>query len=80
MDAGYFLIKEDPKLLHFVNRLFIKEMGWQDDPAIQSDNLHLESELSLFYPSWKEEHTIPNDISLKDMEVLFNEIIKPELS
>lgn len=79
-DAGYFLIKDDPKFLHFLNEFFIKEMEWQEDPAISSDVLHLESELSVFYPSWKEEFTLKNKASLEETKVFLNEIKSPKVS
>ena len=62
-DAGYMLIRDDLACVMFTNHHLVKEVEWQDHPAIAHDEVKLGGELSIFYPSWAEELTIPNGAS-----------------
>lgn len=66
-DAGYMLVKDDIKTVLFTNEHLVKEVEWQDHPAIAHDQVKLGGELSIFYPSWAEELTIPNGASESDV-------------
>lgn len=59
-DAQYFLIREDLDALEFTNEHLVKAVQWQDHDDIRHDTVHLGGELSIFYPTWCEETTIPN--------------------
>ena len=59
-DALYFMIKDDVRVVEWVNNTLIKEMQWQELPEIQHPKVKLGAELSVFYPSWANEITLPN--------------------
>jgi DNA polymerase-1 len=58
------------EILQFVNEHLVKAVNWQDHPDIWHDEVKLGGELSVFYPSWAEELTIPNQASSDDIKVL----------
>lgn len=62
-DAQYFLIRDALAPLLFTNRHLVKAVQWQEDPLIQHDQVKLGGELSVFFPTWADELTIPNDAS-----------------
>ena len=59
-DAIYLLIRDDVRIVEWVNRELIQAMAWQELPEIQHDQVKLTAELSLFWPSWADEIGIPN--------------------
>lgn len=66
-DAQYYLIRDDLEALSYTNEKLVKAVQWQDDPAIYHDEVKLGGELSIFYPSWKEEISIPNGLFGQDI-------------
>ncbi len=59
-DAQYYLIRDSLAALSFANDRLVKAVQWQEDPAIFHEEVKLGGELSVFYPTWKEEISIPN--------------------
>lgn len=59
-DASYYLVRNDADLLSWVNKHLVKAVQWQELPEIQHDLVKLGGELSIFYPTWATEMTIPN--------------------
>lgn len=59
-DAIYLLIKDDIKVLEWVNNNLIECMEWQKLPEIKHDTVKLRAELSIFWPDWSSEIMIPN--------------------
>lgn len=59
-DAQYYLVREDLAALAFMNERLVKAVQWQDHPDIWHDEVKLGGELSVFFPTWAEEITIPN--------------------
>lgn len=59
-DAQYFMIRNAVAPLLFTNTHLVKAAEWNDDPLIYHPDIPLGGELSVFYPSWAEEMTIPN--------------------
>lgn len=59
-DALYFMVKDEPEVVKFLNDNLIKEMQWQELPEIQHDTVKLGAELDIFWPSWANAVTIPN--------------------
>lgn len=59
-DAQYYLIKDDLAALSYTNERLVKAVQWQEDKTIFHEEVKLGGELSIFYPSWKEEISIPN--------------------
>lgn len=62
-DAQYFLIRDVIQPILFTNEHLVKAVQWQEHPLIQHDTVKLGGELSIFYPTWAEELTIPNGAS-----------------
>jgi len=62
-DAGYFLIQDDIKAVQFTNKHLVKAVQWQEHPDIAHDEVKLGGELSIFWPTWASEITIPNGAS-----------------
>lgn len=66
-DAQYYLIRDNLDAVSFTNKHLVKAVQWQDDPAIFHEEVKLGGELSVFYPSWKEEISIPNGLEGQDI-------------
>lgn len=60
-DAGYAMIKDDIEIVEYCNEHLVKCVQWQDDPEIWHDEVKLGGEVSIFYPSWEKEYSIPNN-------------------
>lgn len=69
-DAQYYLIKDDIDVIEYVNTNLVKAVEWQDDPAIAHPDVHLGGEFSIFYPTWKDELTIPNHATKEEIKEL----------
>lgn len=63
-DANYYLIKDDPELVLWMNENLVQEVKWQDHPDIWHDEVKLGGELSIFWPSWAEECKLENELDL----------------
>jgi DNA polymerase-1 len=50
-------------VLLYVNEHLVTAVEWQDDPEIWHEDVKLGGEVSVFYPSWAEEMTVPNKAS-----------------
>lgn len=59
-DAIYLLIRNDIKIVKWVNDNLPECMEWQDLPELQHPTVKLGGELDLFWPSWKTAYTLPN--------------------
>ena len=66
-DSQYFLIKDKVGLIEWFNRNLIECMEWQELPELQHDIVKLGAELSIHYPSWKDEIGIPNNSTMKQI-------------
>jgi len=66
-DAGYFLIKNDPKYIKFLNDVLIEEMEWQDDPDIRSTDVILSASLEIG-KSWHKLQTLPNKATIEEIQ------------
>jgi DNA polymerase-1 len=45
-------------------------MQWQELPEIQHDQVKLGAALDIFWPSWNDKLTLPNDVSLETLKQL----------
>lgn len=66
-DAIYILIRNDVEVVAWANTHLIKEMQWQELPEIQHPTVKLGAALDLFWPSWAEATTIPNNSTEKEI-------------
>jgi DNA polymerase-1 len=69
-DAIYLMVKDDEAVVHWVNQELIKAMQWQELPEIQHDQVKLGAALDIFWPSWNDKLTLPNDVSLETLKQL----------
>ena len=67
-DANYFLIRNDLETVKWVNDNLVECSEWQELEAIKHDQVKLGGELSIFYPSWREEYVIPNRATIEQIE------------
>lgn len=66
-DAIYPLIRDNPEVMEFANRELIKAMRWQELPEIQHDTVKLGAALDVFWPSWANGITLPNDAGVEQI-------------
>lgn len=60
-DAIYLLVRDRPDVVEWANRALIEEMRWQDHPEIDHPTVKLGAALDIFWPSWANAITLPND-------------------
>jgi DNA polymerase I len=59
-DAQYYMVRENPYILTFLNTHLVDAVRWQNHPDIWHDEVKLGGEVSVFYPTWCDEISIPN--------------------
>ena len=59
-DSIYLLIKDNIDTVAWVNNELILAMQWQELPEIAHDTVKLGANLGIFWPSWANEITLPN--------------------
>jgi len=69
-DAIYLLIRDDAEVVEWANRELIKSMEWQELPEIQHDQVKLNAALDLYWPSWANPITLPNNASQEEIRQL----------
>jgi len=74
-DAQYFVIDEDMAAILFMNEHLVRAVEWQEDPLIYHPKVKLGGEVSIFYPNWSEELTIPNGATQAEIEKLASDHI-----
>lgn len=74
-DAGYALIRDDIKTVAYCNEHLVAATYWQNDPEIAHPDVGLGGELSIFYPSWAEECSIPNGASEEGILAAINAFV-----
>lgn len=62
-DAIYLLCREQIDLINWVNRNLVECMSWQELPEIQHQTVKIGGDLDIFWPSWAEAVTLPNNAS-----------------
>lgn len=71
-DAGYFMVKNEPEVIKFINDELIKEMQWQDDEYLQSNEVKLGAELDIG-KSWDKQFTLKNNVDLETIKEFLDE-------
>lgn len=74
-DAQYYLIKDDLKVVEFINRELPREMSWQDLPEIQHPDVHLGAELDLYWPDWAHPITLPNNATPAHIQEICGKVL-----
>jgi DNA polymerase-1 len=73
-DALYFFIKDNLDIIVWFNKILIKAMEWQEDPAIAHDKVKLGGDLEIFFPDWAHPIEVPNNATKEDIiRILKNE-------
>lgn len=72
-DAGYALIRDNIETVMYMNKHLVEAVNWNDHPDIYHPDVGLGGELSLFYPSWAKEITIPNDATADEIATTIQE-------
>ena len=72
-DAIYLLIRDDVEVVEWVNRELIKSMQWQELPEIQHPTVKLGAALDIFWPSWANATTLPNNADQNTIKKLCRE-------
>jgi DNA polymerase-1 len=66
-DAGYYMCKNDTKLMKWHNDNLIDCMAWQELEELKHPTIKISSSLEIFYPSWKDVVKIPNHSSEREI-------------
>ena len=66
-DAIYLIMKDDIRVVEWVNNALTEEMSWQELPEIQHPQVKLSAELDVFYGGWHQPITLPNHASKEDI-------------
>jgi DNA polymerase-1 len=59
-DAIYLIMRDNVRVVEWVNKALIEEMAWQELPEIQHPQVKLGAELDIFYQGWHQPITLPN--------------------
>lgn len=66
-DSIYLMVKDDVRVIEWVNRTLIEEMQWQELEEIKHPEVHLASELELFYKGWHNVITLANNSTQEEI-------------
>ena len=69
-DAGYFLIRNNPECIKFLNDVLIKEMEWNDDAKIKSTSVPMRASLEVG-KSWDKLTQLHNNATLEEIIDVF---------
>jgi len=74
-DAGYFLVRDTPEHVKFINDTLIEEMQWNDDPLIKSTDVPMKASLEIG-KSWDKLITLKNNATIGEITDVLDNIIK----
>lgn len=74
-DAGYALIRDDARVMAYVNEHLVKAVQWQEHPDIAHDQVKLSGSLSVFWPTWANEITIPNGATEEEIPSIIEKAV-----
>lgn len=67
-DAIYVLMRNNVRVIKFVNDNLIECMAWKGLPEIADPRIPLPAELDLYYPNWANAITLPNNLAEDDIK------------
>lgn len=73
-DAIYLVIKDDIEVVDWVNRELIHEMQWQELPEIQHPEVKLGAALDIYWPSWANAVTLPNNADISTIRTVCDSV------
>lgn len=74
-DALYFMVRNDPVIVKFVNDNLIKSMEWQELDEIKHDQVKLGAELDIYYPTWANSITLKNNLPIEEVKSLLDSMV-----
>ena len=66
-DAVYFMLKDEPKYIKFLNDVLIEEMEWQEHITIASNDIRITAEMEIG-KSWADLKLLPNNATLEEIQ------------
>jgi DNA polymerase-1 len=72
-DAAYFLVRDTPEAVKFLNDTLIKEMQWNAHPSIRSKDVSMGASLEIG-KSWDKQTSLPNGASIKQIKEILNNL------
>lgn len=69
-DATYVLFRDEIHIAKWVNDNLIDCMRWQELPELQHDIVKLGAELDIYWPTWADALTLPNDTDTDTIQQL----------
>ena len=72
-DAAYFLVRDTPEAVKFLNDTLIKEMQWNEHPLIKSDKVLMEADLEIG-KSWDKQTSLPIGASINEITEILNNL------
>jgi len=67
-DANYLLIRDNIRVVDWVNRELITSMQWQELPELKHDKVKIGAALDIFYPNWANPMKIENNATQEDIQ------------
>ena len=62
-DACYYMVRNNPETVLWLNQVTTEEAKWQDNPVISHPQVGLEGQLDLFFPDWATPLTLPESLT-----------------
>lgn len=75
-DAIYLIMRDNVRVVEWVNKVLIEEMSWQELPEIQHPDVKLGAELDLFYNGWHQPITLPNTDNKEELLDIIKDGVK----
>ena len=66
-DAAYFMLKDEPKYIKFLNDVLIEEMEWQEHLTIASNDIRITAEMEIG-KSWANLKSLQNNATLVEIK------------
>lgn len=79
-DAIYFRWPDSLEATKWLNDIIGTAMAWQDLPEIAHDEVKLSGELDIFYPSWKDDITLPNGVNEDEIRTIIQAEVRKRRS
>lgn len=69
-DAVYLIMRDNIRVVEWVNKALIEEMSWQELPELKHPEVKLGAELDVFYPDWSKPITLPNNATRSEIRAI----------
>lgn len=73
-DAQYFLVRNDPAVIQWLNTNVVECNLWEDLDEIRSPEIPLGGDLEIFYPNWATGHELENNATLEEISNAMSDI------